>query len=73
MNTKLNEANPRPSERKVILAMNISVDGFADHTVAVAADDELHDFFTDLLSNVDTILFGRVTYQLMESYWPHAP
>lgn len=53
--------------------MNISLDGFADHTVAVAADDELHDFFTDLLNNVDTMLFGRVTYQLMESYWPHAP
>lgn len=53
--------------------MNVSIDGFADHTVAVAADDELHDFFNDLLDDVETLLFGRVTYQLMETYWPHAP
>jgi len=58
--------------RKLISAINISLDGFADHTVAVAADDELHDFFSDLLDSTDVALFGRVTYQLMESYWPHA-
>lgn len=54
------------------MLMNISLDGFADHTVAVAADDELHDFVTDAFENVDTVLFGRVTYQLMESYWHNA-
>ena len=58
--------------RKLIFQVNISLDGFADHTVAVA-DDELHDFSTDLLNNIDAILFGRVTYQLFESYWPLAP
>ena len=57
--------------RKLIFSLNISLDGVADHLVAIA-DDELHDFATHLLETVDTILFGRLTYQLMESYWPVA-
>ena len=55
--------------RKVIFSINITINGYADHT-NVIADDELHDFFTGLLNEVDVILFGRKTYQLMESYWP---
>ncbi len=58
--------------RKLTLSMNVSLDGFADHTVAVAADDEMHDFFSGLLDDTDIELLGRVTYQLMESYWPNA-
>jgi dihydrofolate reductase len=57
--------------RKLIFTMNVSLDGVANHTVAIA-DDELHEFSTHLLETVDTILFGRVIYQLMESYWPVA-
>ena len=57
--------------RQLIFSMNISLDGYADHTVAIV-DDELHENASDLLDTVDIILFGRVTYQLMESYWPHA-
>jgi dihydrofolate reductase len=57
--------------RKLVWAINMTIDGFADHT-AVVADDQLHDFYTDLLGTVDCILFGRKTYQLMESYWPYA-
>ncbi len=57
--------------RKLIMMKNVSLDGCADHRVAVA-DDELHDFATKLLDSVDIELFGRVTYELMESYWPHA-
>jgi len=53
------------------MQMNLSLDGCADHRVAIA-DDELHDFASKLLNNVDILLFGRVTYELMESYWPHA-
>lgn len=53
------------------MAVNISLDGYADHTVGVA-DDELHDFFSNLLDETGIQLFGRVTYQMMESYWPHA-
>ncbi len=58
--------------RRLILSINVSLDGFADHTVAVAADDELHNFFSTLLDTTDIELLGRVTYQLMESYWPRA-
>lgn len=57
--------------KKLIFAINVTIDGFADHT-AVIADDELHDFYTNLLNDADTLLFGRKTYQLMESYWPQA-
>lgn len=47
----------------------MSLDGFADHTVAIA-DDELHEFYSGLLDNTDIAIFGRVTYQLMASAWP---
>ena len=58
--------------RKLIFAPNVSIDGFADHT-AMIADDELHDFYTNLLDTIEISLMGRKTYQLMESYWPIAP
>jgi dihydrofolate reductase len=57
--------------RKTIYAINSTINGFADHTVGIA-DAELHNFFSDLLDEADVILFGRKTYQLMESYWPDA-
>ena len=56
--------------RKLIFQINISLDGFADHTIGIA-DDELHNFFTSQLDNIDIALLGRITYQLMESYWPN--
>ena len=55
--------------RKLIAAINMTLDGFCDHT-AVIADDELHQHYNELLSNAGTLLYGRTTYQLMESYWP---
>jgi dihydrofolate reductase len=59
------------TSRKLIFPINVSVDGFADHT-SFAPDDELMDFFTDQLENTDVVLFGRETYNLMADYWPHA-
>ena len=53
--------------RKLIAAINMTLDGFCDHTAGIP-DDEIHQHYADLLSNADTILYGRVTYQLME-YW----
>ncbi len=47
----------------------MTLDGFCDHT-AVIADDEMHQHYNELLRDAGTILFGRTTYQLMESYWP---
>ncbi|HEX9252887.1 MAG TPA: dihydrofolate reductase family protein [Ignavibacteriaceae bacterium] len=57
--------------RKLIFAINITIDGFADHTAGIA-DDELHGFFTNFLNTIDVTLMGRKTYQLMENYWPNA-
>jgi dihydrofolate reductase len=55
--------------RKLIAAMNMTLDGFCDHT-AMIADDEIHQHYNELLSNADTLIYGRITFQLMESYWP---
>jgi dihydrofolate reductase len=55
--------------RKLIAAINMTLDGFCDHTAAIP-DDELHQHYNELLSTADTMLWGRTTYQLMESYWP---
>jgi dihydrofolate reductase len=57
--------------RKVVFSINSTINGFADHT-SVIADNELHDFFTDILNDIDVSLMGRKTYELMESYWPVA-
>ena len=54
--------------RKLIAAMNMTLDGFCDHT-AMNADEEIHQHYTELLRNAGAILYGRITYQLME-YWP---
>lgn len=53
--------------RKVIAAINMTLDGFCDHT-AVNPDDEIHEHYTALLSKGGVALYGRTTYQLME-YW----
>ena len=55
--------------RKLIAAINMTLDGFCDHT-AMIADDDILQHYNELLSNADTLIYGRITYQLMESYWP---
>jgi len=55
--------------RKLIAAINMTLDGFCDHT-AMIADDELHEHYNELLRNAGALIYGRITYQLMESYWP---
>src|SRR5688572_12233871 len=55
--------------RKVIAAINVTLDGYCDHTV-MTADAELHDHYTELLKSAGTLLYGRTTFQMMEGYWP---
>jgi dihydrofolate reductase len=55
--------------RKLIAAMNMTLDGFCNHA-AMIADEEIHQHYNELLSNAHTLIYGRITYQLMESYWP---
>lgn len=62
--------------RKLLFQMMVTLDGFFEgpnrgidwHNV----DDEFNEYAMDLLNNVDALLFGRVTYELMASYWPTA-
>jgi dihydrofolate reductase len=53
--------------RKIIAAINITLDGFCNHT-AMIADKEIHQHYNELLSDADAVLYGRTTYELME-YW----
>jgi dihydrofolate reductase len=55
--------------RSLIFAINTTLDGCCDHTKQLA-DDETHEYFTQLLRNVDLLVFGRKTYQLMVPFWP---
>jgi dihydrofolate reductase len=55
--------------RKLIAAINMTLDGFCDHTAGIA-DEELHQHYNELLSHSGAIIYGRITYQLMENYWP---
>lgn len=55
--------------RNVIFAINITLDGCCDHTKQ-NADEEVHEYFTDLLREVDLLVFGRITYELMVPFWP---
>jgi len=53
--------------RKLIAAMNMTLDGFCDHT-AMNADDEIHRHYCELLLDAGAVIYGRTTFQLME-YW----
>ncbi|AYL95409.1 dihydrofolate reductase family protein [Mucilaginibacter celer] len=55
--------------RKVMFAMNISIDGCYDHTLFMP-DAELMAYFTNLMLDTGVIVYGRKTYQLMVPYWP---
>ncbi|MFZ0959174.1 MAG: dihydrofolate reductase family protein [Candidatus Sulfotelmatobacter sp.] len=55
--------------RNVIFAINLTLDGCCDHT-KFNPDEETHDYFTQLMRDVDLLVFGRKTYQLMVPYWP---
>lgn len=50
-------------------SINVTLDGCVDHRVGIA-DEETHAFFTRLMDEGGAMLWGRTTYELMESYWP---
>jgi dihydrofolate reductase len=49
--------------------INVTLDGCVDHREGIA-DDETHAFFSHLMDESGAMLWGRVTYEMMESYWP---
>jgi dihydrofolate reductase len=62
--------------RKIISFMHISLDGFVAGPHGemnwIKVDEEIFDFVGKRISQSDTALYGRVTYQMMENYWPTA-
>ncbi|MFI5493516.1 dihydrofolate reductase family protein [Actinoplanes sp. NPDC051859] len=50
-------------------SLNLTLDGCVDHQEGIA-DDETHAFFTRLLDESGAMLWGRVTYEMMEDVWP---
>ena len=55
--------------RKLIYAINMSLDGCCDHT-KFGPDEETMPYFVQLTRDADAFLYGRKTYQLMVPYWP---
>lgn len=55
--------------RNVIYGINLTTDGCCDHTKFSGGED-IQEYFTDLMRDVDLIVYGRKTYQLMVPYWP---
>jgi dihydrofolate reductase len=54
--------------RPLLYSINITLDGCFDHRAATA-DEELHRHATETIARADAIIFGRVTYQMMEEAW----
>jgi dihydrofolate reductase len=54
---------------RLTFSINVTLDGCVDHREGIA-DDETHAFFTRLMDEAGAMLWGRVTYEMMESYWP---
>ena len=50
-------------------SINVTLDGCVDHQEGIA-NDETHAFFIRLLDEGGAMLWGRVTYEMMEGYWP---
>src|SRR3954470_1686211 len=50
-------------------SINVTPDGCVDHQEGIA-DDETHAFFTRLMDEGGAMLWGRITYEMMESSWP---
>ena len=62
--------------RKIISFMHISLDGFVAGLNGemnwIKVDEEIYDHFGKRISEGVTAIYGRVTYQMMEGYWPTA-
>ena len=54
---------------RLTFSLNLTLDGCVDHREGIV-DDETHAFFTRLMDEGGAMLWGRTTYEMMESYWP---
>ena len=66
----------RITMRKIILSLHTTVDGFVAGPNGemdwIKLDDEMFDMVGKFTDEADTALYGRITYQMMENYWPTA-
>ncbi len=62
--------------RNIIVSMHVSLDGFVAGTEGemdwIQLDDEMFDLVGTLTDHADTALYGRITFQMMDGYWPNA-
>ena len=62
--------------KNIILSNHISLDAFVASPKGemdwIRVDEQLFDYVTKLTSRADTAMYGRVTYQMMDNYWPGA-
>ena len=62
--------------RNLIFFMHTSLDGFVAGPNGemdwIKVDEEMFDFVATMTDRADTALYGRVTYEMMQSYWPKA-
>jgi dihydrofolate reductase len=73
-----NAAQSEAKMRNVIFAINITIDGCCDHTKTIVEragggpieGNEEIEYYTHLARDVDLLVFGRKTYQLMAPFWP---
>ena len=49
-------------------SINVTLDGCCDHR-AIVPDEEMHRYHAENLAQADALLFGRVTYEMMEAAW----
>jgi dihydrofolate reductase len=54
--------------RPLRYSINVTLDGCCDHR-EISADEDLHRHHTENLAQADALLFGRVTYEMMEAAW----
>lgn len=55
--------------RKLIYTINVTIDGCCEHTKMIP-DEEVLDYYTQLVRDAGLLVYGRKTYQLMVPYWP---
>jgi dihydrofolate reductase len=55
--------------RKLVYAINLTLDGCCDHTKQ-SGSEELLEYYSDVLRASDLLVYGRKTYQIMVPYWP---
>src|SRR5256885_14551721 len=54
--------------RPLNYSINVTLDGCVDHR-AGSTDEELHRFWAEKLAQADALLFGRITYEMMQAAW----